>query len=80
MQSTWPRRFVRTHRGASYAELRFEAVAQRSAAATNGEPRDSSETENTGFGVSVEVVAPSGAVGHGQAGAEIGVRNICQQR
>jgi len=66
------RRFVRSHRGACYAELRLEVVAHRSAAATNGEPRDSSESENAAFGIAIDVAAPSGAVGHGQAGAEIG--------
>jgi TldD protein len=66
------RRFARARRGVSYAELRFEAVSHRSAAATNGEPRDSTETESAAFGLSVHVVGPAGAVGHGQAGAEVG--------
>ena len=66
------RRFARSHRDVSYIELRFEVVSSRSAAATNGEPRDSSENENAAFGVAVQVTAPSGAIGHGQAGAEIG--------
>jgi len=43
----------------------------RSGAATNGEPRDSSETESAGFSVSVHV-ADGNCIGHGQAGAEIG--------
>ncbi len=43
----------------------------RSGAATNGEPRDSSETESAGFCVSVHVNEGK-ATGHGQAGAEIG--------
>ncbi len=43
----------------------------RSGAATNGEPRDSSETESAGFCVSVHV-NEGNATGHGQAGAEIG--------
>ncbi len=43
----------------------------RSGAATNGEPRDSTETESAGFCVSVHVGAGS-AIGHGQFGAEIG--------
>jgi TldD protein len=43
----------------------------RSGAATNGEPRDSSETESAGFSVSIHVQGENSA-GHGQAGAEIG--------
>ena len=66
------RRFVRSRRDAAYAELRFEAVSLRSAAATNGEPRDSSENETTAFGVAVHVAGQNGAIGHGQAGAEVG--------
>src|SRR6516164_560844 len=45
------RRFARSNRGVSYAELRFEVVSHRSAAATNGTPRDSTESENAAFGV-----------------------------
>ncbi len=66
------RRFARSHPGAAYAELRFEAMSSRSAAATNGEPRDSGESENAAFGLTVHALGPSGAIGHGQAGAEIG--------
>ncbi len=66
------RRFARSHRGVSCIDLRFEVVAGRSAAATNGEPRDSSESENAAFGLAVQVADRSGVVGHGQAGAEIG--------
>ena len=43
----------------------------RSGAATNGEPRDSSETESAGFCITVHASAGS-AIGHGQFGAEIG--------
>jgi TldD protein len=43
----------------------------RSGAATNGEPRDSTETESAGFCVSVHASAGN-AIGHGQSGAEIG--------
>jgi TldD protein len=43
----------------------------RSGAATNGEPRDSTETESAGFCVTVHV-SEGIATGHGQAGAEIG--------
>ncbi len=64
-------RFARTHRGVAYADLRFEVMFHRSGAATNGEPRDSSETESAGFCVTVHVDA-NGAIGHGQAGGEIG--------
>src|SRR5208282_335900 len=66
------RRFARAHRGVSYGEFRFEVVSNRSAAATNGEPRDSTESENAAFGVAVQVGGPSSAIGDGQAGAEIG--------
>src|SRR5215472_17365265 len=66
------RRFARSNRGVSYAELRFEVVSHRSAAATNGAPRDSTESENAAFGVTVQVSAATGCVGHGQAGAEVG--------
>ena len=54
-----------------YTDLRFEVMFQRSGAATNGEPRDSSETESAGFCVSVHV-GDGNSTGHGQAGAEIG--------
>jgi TldD protein len=43
----------------------------RSGAATNGEPRDNSETESAGFSVTVHV-GDGNSTGHGQAGAEIG--------
>src|SRR5215472_9936136 len=66
------RRFARSNRGITYAELRFEVVSHRSAAATNGAPRDSTESENASFGVAVQVGAAAGCVGHGQAGAEVG--------
>jgi TldD protein len=65
-------RFVKSHRGAAHAELRFEVVFNRSAAATNGEPRDGSESESAAFGCTVDVASRSGAVGHGQTGAEVG--------
>jgi TldD protein len=66
------RRFARSNRGVSYAELRFEVVSHRSAAATNGAPRDSTEGENAAFGVAIQVSSATGCVGHGQAGAEVG--------
>jgi TldD protein len=62
---------VRAHRGVVYADLRFEVMFHRSGAATNGEPRDSTETESAGFFASVQVSAGN-ATGHGQSGAEIG--------
>jgi TldD protein len=66
------RRFVRTHRGASYAEMRFEAMFSRTAVASNGEPRDSNESEAAAFGVTVHYTTAENIVGHGQTGAEIG--------
>lgn len=66
------RRFTRSHRDAVYAELRFEAVATRSGAATDGEPRDSIESESASFSIGVHVRDRSGAIGHGQTGAETG--------
>jgi TldD protein len=66
------RRFIRTHRGASYAEMRFEAIFSRSAVANDGEPRDSNESEAAAFGVTVHYLAAAGIAGHGQTGVEIG--------
>jgi TldD protein len=66
------RRFVRSHRGTIYADLRFEAVFGRSAAANDGELRESVESESAAFGLSVYYGDSSGAVGSGQAGAEVG--------
>src|SRR5437870_10989130 len=60
------RRFVRTHRGASYAEMRFEAMFSRAAVANDGEPRDSSESEAAAFGLTVHYAAAEDVVGHGQ--------------
>jgi TldD protein len=64
-------RFARAHRGVVYADLRFEVMFHRSGAATNGEPRDSTETESAGFCVSVHA-GDQNSIGHGQFGAEIG--------
>jgi TldD protein len=64
-------RFVRAHRGVAYADLRFEVMFHRSGAATNGEPRDSTETESAGFCVGVHAGAGN-SIGHGQVGMEIG--------
>lgn len=65
-------RFARSRRDVAYADLRFEVVFNRSGAAVNGEPRDSSESESAAYCVSVHVADKSGPVGHGQTGAEIG--------
>ena len=66
------RRFVRTHHGASYAEIRFEAMFSRAAVAHDGEPRDSNENETAAFGLTVHYTAAEGIAGHGQTGMEIG--------
>jgi TldD protein len=66
------RRFVRSHRAAAWAELRFEAVSHRSGAAINGEPREGNETETAAIGVTVHAEDRTGAIGHGNTGAEIG--------
>ncbi|HJU09645.1 MAG TPA: TldD/PmbA family protein [Candidatus Binataceae bacterium] len=66
------RRFVRTHNGASHAEIRFEAMFTRAAVANDGEPRDSSENESAAFGLTVHYGGPNGIAGHGQTGTEIG--------
>jgi TldD protein len=74
--------FARAHRGAVYADLRFEVVFHRSCVANDGEPRESLENESASFGVTVWVEAAEafaqvahGAgnfIGTGQYGAEIG--------
>jgi len=51
----------------------------RSGAATNGEPRDSTETESAGFCVTVHASSGS-AIGHGQFGAEIGRLALNQKK
>jgi len=66
------RRFLRAHRGASYAEMRFEAMFSRAAVANDGEPRDSDESEAAAFGVTVHYAAADGVGGHGQTGTELG--------
>ena len=66
------RRFVKTHRGATYAEVRFEAVFHRSAAANDGEPRDSAEAESAALGLAVHYGERGGVVGRGQTGVEVG--------
>lgn len=66
------RRFVRTHPGVTYAELRFEAVFHRSAAANDGEPRDSTEAETAALGVAVHYGGRGGAIGRGLTGVEVG--------
>ena len=66
------RRFVATHRGATYAEMRFEVVFSRSAAAHDGAPRDSAVTESAAFGVRVHCGGRDGVVGQGFSGVEVG--------
>jgi TldD protein len=66
------RRFVRTHKGATYAEMRFEAMFSRAAVANDGEPRDSSESEAAAFGLTVHCAVAEGVVGLGQTGVEVG--------
>jgi len=66
------RSFIRSHRGAGYADLRFEAMFSRSSSATDGEARSAHEGESAGFGVSVRVNERGGASGIGQTGVELG--------
>src|ERR1700728_3551 len=66
------RRFVRTHRGTVYAEMRFEAVFHRSAAANDGEPRDSTEAETAALGLAVHYGERGGVIGRGLTGVEVG--------
>jgi TldD protein len=66
------RRFVRTHRGAVYADLRFEAMFSRSNSATDGEARAAQEGEAAGFGLGVRVADRNGVSATGQAGLEVG--------
>jgi TldD protein len=66
------RRFLARHRGTAYAEMRFEAVFHRSAAATNGEPRDSTEAETASLGLEVRYGERGGIVGRGLTGVEVG--------
>lgn len=66
------RRFVRSHRGTAYAEMRFEAVFHRSAAANDGEPRDSTEAETAALGLAVHYGERGGVIGRGQTGVEVG--------
>ena len=66
------RAFIRGHRGAVYADLRFEAMFSRSSSATDGEARSAHEGESAGFSVSVRVDERSGASSAGQTGVEVG--------
>ncbi|HTT77805.1 MAG TPA: TldD/PmbA family protein [Candidatus Binataceae bacterium] len=66
------RRFVRSHRGAAYAEIRFEAVFHRSAAADDGKPRDSTESQTAAMGLAVHYGGRGGVIGRGQTGVEVG--------
>ncbi len=66
------RTFIRGHRGAFSADLRFEAMFSRSSSATDGEARSAHEGESAGFSVSVRVNERSGVSSAGQTGVEIG--------
>ena len=66
------RAFIRSHRGAVSADLRFEAMFSRSSSATDGEPRSAHEGESAGFSVSVRVNERSGVSSTGQTGVELG--------
>ncbi len=66
------RRFVATHRGATYAELRFEASFIRSASANDGESRACSEVESAAAGLKVHYGGSGGIVGQGFTGVEVG--------
>ena len=66
------RRFVATRRGATYAEMRFEVVFNRSAAAQDGAPRDGAVTESAALGVRVHGGGRDGIVGQGFSGVEVG--------
>lgn len=65
-------RFVRAHRGAAYAEMRFEASFSRTASAVDGAARDATESANAAFGVRVHYVASGGVASHGFTGVEVG--------
>src|ERR1700722_7151174 len=54
------RAFIRSHRGAVAADLRFEAMFSRSSSATDGEPRSAHEGESAGVSST------------GQTGVELG--------
>ncbi len=66
------RRFLRANRGATYAEMRFEASFSRTASAVDGVPRDAAESANAALGVRVHCAAPGGVVGDGFTGVEVG--------
>jgi len=67
-------RFVRAHGSTDHADIRFEAVFNRSCSANDGEPRESVESESASFGVSVTAADRTGLQGRGQIGVEIGRR------
>jgi TldD protein len=74
------RRFVATHRGATYAELRFEAMFSRSASAKDGEARESAEGEAAALGVRVHCGGRNGLVGAGFTGLEVGRRAVSKAK
>jgi TldD protein len=69
-------RFVRSHRSTDHADIRFEAVFNRSSSANDGEPREGVESESASFGVSVTASDHAGLQGRGQVGVEIGRRAL----
>src|SRR5277367_131934 len=66
------RAFIRSHRGAVGADLRFEAMFSRSSSATDGEARSAHEGESAGYSVNVRVDERGGASSTGQTGVELG--------
>jgi TldD protein len=66
------RAFIRSHRGAVSADLRFEVMFSRSSSATDGEPRSAHEGESAGFSVNLRVNERSGVSSTGQIGVELG--------
>src|SRR5271156_2519598 len=66
------RGFIRSHRGAVSADLRFEAMFSRSSSANDGEARSAHEGESAGFSVNVRVIERAGASSTGQTGVELG--------
>jgi TldD protein len=64
-------RFVRSHKGTHYCDLRFEVVFGRTSSAESGQPRSMNERMEASFGVSVHF-GQTGAMGFGHAGATIG--------
>jgi TldD protein len=66
------RAFIRSHRGAVSADLRFEVMFSRSSSATDGDARSAHEGESAGFSVNVRVNERAGSSSTGQTGVELG--------